>query len=118
MALDRFERNDTRTYHRRQMTIGMGLRRPDAVSGDLGQGDSKRSRGSIVLTLLGRSGGAEAGLAGRRTLRESFDLELQRGKGRTSHVGSKVVIKWLYFCSKVTMGGVLLHGKRCQRDHP
>ena len=61
-------------------TIGMGLRRPDAGSGDLGRGD-KRSRGSIVLTLLGRSGGAEAGL-GRRILGESLDLELRRGGER------------------------------------
>ena len=80
--------------------------------------DSKRSCGSIVLTLLGCLGGAEVGLAGQRTLQESFDLELRQGKGRTSRVGSKVVIKWLYFCSKVTMGGILLHRKCCQRDHP
>jgi hypothetical protein len=37
---------------------------------------------SIVLTLLGRSGGAEAGLVGRRTLQESFDLELRQGGER------------------------------------
>jgi hypothetical protein len=56
-------------------TIGMELQRPDAGSGDLGRGD-KRPRGPIVLTLLGRSGGAEAGLV-RGTLK-SLDLELRR----------------------------------------
>lgn len=62
-------------------TIGVGLRRPDAVSsGDLGRGD-KQSRESIVLTLLERSGGAEAGL-GRGTLGEPLDLELRRGGER------------------------------------
>ena len=80
--------------------------------------DSKRSCGSIVLTLLGCLGDVEAGLAGWRTLQESFDLELQWGKGRTSCVGSKVVIKWLYFYSKVTIGSILLHRKCCQRYHP
>jgi hypothetical protein len=58
----------------------MGLRRPDAGSDDLKR-EGKRSRGSIVLTLLGRSGGAEAGL-GRGTLGESLDLELRRGGER------------------------------------
>jgi hypothetical protein len=61
-------------------TIGMGLRRPDAGSGELGR-DDKRSRGSRVLTLLERSGGAEAGL-GRGTLGEPLDLELRRGGER------------------------------------
>jgi hypothetical protein len=60
-------------------TIGMGLRRPDAGSGDLGRGD-KRSRVSIDLALLGRAGGAEAGLRG--TLGEPLDLELRRGGER------------------------------------
>jgi hypothetical protein len=66
-------------------TIGMGLRRPDVgsddLTDDLKREGSKRSRGSIVLTLLGRSGGAEVGL-GRGTLGESLDLELRRGGER------------------------------------
>ncbi len=62
-------------------TTGMELRQPDAASGDLGRGD-KRPRESIVLTLLVRSGGAEAGL-GRGTLRESLDLRLRRGGERS-----------------------------------
>ena len=62
-------------------TIGMGLRRQDGRSGELGRGD-KRSRGSIVLVLIGRGGGgAEAGL-GRGTLRESLDFVLRRGGER------------------------------------
>jgi hypothetical protein len=58
----------------------MWLRRPDAGSGDLERGD-KRSSGSIVLTLLEHSGGAEAGLGGE-TLEERLDLELRRGRER------------------------------------
>ena len=56
------------------------LRRPDTGSGDLGRED-KWSSGSMVLTLLGRSGGAEAGLR-RETLGEFLDLKLRRGGER------------------------------------
>ena len=61
-------------------TIGVVLRRLDAGSGDLDRGD-KLSSGSIVLTLLERSGGAEADLGGR-SLGERLDLELRRGGER------------------------------------
>ena len=61
-------------------TTGMGLRRPNTGSGELGRED-KRSRGSIVLVKPERSGGAEEGL-GQVTFWESLDLKLRRGGER------------------------------------
>ena len=95
----------------------MELRQPDDGFGDLGRGD-KRPRGSIVLALLGRSGGEEAGL-GRGSLRESLDLELRRGGKRrfwsltmTGDGGGEPVST----ISTVTMGVVEMTGRECGGD--